>query len=141
MKRTTIWTAAAAMMLLTVFAAAVMPARADERADLKERFKQRYATLLKLKDEGKVGETAAGLVDVVKPQYSEGKVGSQTVGQFIQDENMDRTRLYVLLADEATTSPAVVARRNAERNFERASPEHYLKPRDGKWVQKKNYHP
>lgn len=138
MKRTMTYVTAA--MLLTIFAS-VMPARADERGDLKERFKQRYAALLQLKDEGKVGETAAGLVDVVKSQYSDGKVGSQTVGQFIQDENMDRTRLYVLLADEATTTPAVVAQRNAERNFERASPEHYLKPRDGKWVQKKNYHP
>jgi len=119
------------------------PARADERDELKERFKKRLVDLVKLQDAGKVGETSVGTVEAVKPQYLDDKVDpsdsdSPTITRFLQAENKDRLRLYQLLAEDLKTEPEKVARRDAQRRFEKAKPDHYLKLDSGKWVQKKD---
>ena len=69
-------------------------ARADERADLKKRFEERYPTLVKLKDAGKVGETIDGRVLTVKDEYGKEKVDrndpkSLTITQFLELENKE----------------------------------------------------
>lgn len=138
MKATTIALAGLFCLLLA------LPAMADgdELKKLKSRFKARYPTLVKLKDAGKIGETFKGSVEAVKAAYLEEKAkGEKTVKVFLQEENKDRSRLYILMAKQAETTPQKVAQRAAKRNFTKAKAEHYLKPKSGKWVKKKDYKP
>jgi uncharacterized protein YdbL (DUF1318 family) len=114
----------------------------DELDKLKERFKARYPTLVKLKDAGKIGETWQASVLAVKAEYLEEVAeGEKTVKVFLEEENKDRARLYVLLAKQAETTPEKVAERAVKRNFEKAEAEHYLLPKAGTWVKKKDYKP
>lgn len=117
-------------------------ARADERDELKARFKERFATLVALKRDGKVGETFKGLGEVVKKSYAEDRVegpdGATTVGDFLNEENRDRKRLYQLLAEETGATPEAVARRDAERRFKAAKPDEFLQPRPNEWVKKRD---
>ena len=115
----------------------------DNETALKERFKERYSTLMRLKDSEKLGETFLGFVDVVEPQYlgepidpdeSEGS----TIATFIAEENSDRTALYRLIAEKTSTKEEDVAKRNAKRLFQKARMNHFLKRSDGVWVQKKD---
>ncbi len=120
-----------------------LTAMADDAAEigkLKENFKKRYPTILKLKDAGKIGETTKGKIGAVKAAYLEEKAsGETTVRAIIAAENTDRDRLYVLMAKQAETTVDKVAARAAKRNFGKASLEHYLKLKSGKWVKKKDY--
>ncbi len=114
----------------------------DELEKLKQRFKERYPVLLDLKDAGKVGETHEGLAKAVKEQYLDDKANpdaedGRTVKEFLAAENKDRRRLYELIAEEVDTTPEKVARRDAQRRFEKAEPDHYLKLEEKGWVQKK----
>lgn len=133
----------AAILALAVAAIGVAPASADERDDLKKRFAERYPTLVELKNKGLVGETFEGLAEVVKPEYGARRIepngkDRRTVAAFLADENRDRRRLYELLAAETNTKPDVVARRNARRNFDKAGPNEFLKPKPNVWVRKKD---
>ncbi len=120
-----------------------LPARADDAGELnklKEQFKKRYPTLLKLKNAGKVGETTRGKVEAVKAAYlDEIAVGETTVKALLAAECKDRDRLYVLMAKKAETTVDKVAERAAKRNFSKASGEHFLKFKSGKWIKKKDY--
>jgi uncharacterized protein YdbL (DUF1318 family) len=140
MKATTIGLAGLFCLMLAVTASADN----DELKKLKGRFKARYATLVKLKAAGKVGETYRGDVKAVKAAYLVEKVaaeGEKTVKTFLEEENKDRGRLYVLLAKQAGTTPAKVAERAVKRNFQKAAAEHYLQTKADTWVQKKDYKP
>lgn len=115
----------------------------DDVVTLKKRFKDRYPTLERLKDEGKLGETSKGFADAVDRAYLDDKVdasdkNSETVAAFLGAENADRKQLYALIAKKSGATVEKVAERNARRVFERAKPDHYLKMPSGKWVQKKN---
>lgn len=130
-----------AMLGLLAFAAA--DADAATKNELKQRFKDRYPTLVALKNAGKVGEVHDGYVAAVNSDYlndpaDPGAEDSPTVAEFLGAENADRRALYEILAEETDSTPQKVARRNAQRNFENAAPEHYLKPADRDWVRKKN---
>ena len=117
-------------------------AEENELSRLKARFKARYPTLTTLKNAGKIGETHQGNAAPVKAAYLEEKaVGEKTVKTFLAEENKDRSRLYVLMAKQAETTPQKVAQRAAKRNFGKAAPEHYLKLKSGKWIKKKDYKP
>ena len=111
-------------------------------AELKARFRQRIGVLESLKDGGKVGETTEGLVEAVKAA-TEGesvtvpKAGKMTVGAFLKEENTDRRKLYELIGKRTDESAATVAQQAAIRNFKQAKPNHYVKLRNGQWVQKK----
>lgn len=118
-------------------------ARADEREELKQRFKERYPTLVRLKKAEKVGETFKGLAAAVKEEYEDQKVDpqqpeSQTIKAFLAEENRDRLRLYELLAEELKTTPAKIAERDAKRRFEQAKPHEWLQPEKDKWVRKRD---
>ena len=56
----------------------------------------------------------------------------------LTDENTDRKAFYALTAEKFETTPEIVARSAGIRNFKAAEPEHWLKLKDGTWVQKKN---
>ncbi len=121
-------------------------ARKQELAELRKRFKQRYPDLLRLKNQQKVGETWKGMVDPLKADYRDDPVDPKadkdervTIGELLAVENRDRVRLYKLLAEEMEIDAAVVARRNALRNFQQAQPRHYLKDTDDEWLTKERW--
>ena len=101
----------------------------DRLAELRESFKNRYDELLKLKGEGKIGETWDGYVEAVKKEY----LSEKRVRTVIDEENRDRRELYTLLAAQQNVPPEAVAQRNAARVAEKALPGHYLKEKDGTW--------
>jgi uncharacterized protein YdbL (DUF1318 family) len=144
-------------MLLLVCLAGV--ARADDRADdqalreLKQRFMERFPTLVHLRREGKIGETWDGWTRPVRDEYrrlrltSDGRIDDdqsprnnddrKTVGELLDEENADRTTLYRIIARKQSTTPQVVARRNAQRLFDQAEVGTYLKKdADSDWQRK-----
>jgi uncharacterized protein YdbL (DUF1318 family) len=121
----------AALALATALLTA-QPGRADEREELKKRFKQRIEALEKHMDAGRIGETYKGYVGFVKDEYAE----DEKLADLVEAENDDRERLYELIAGQEGTSPERVARRAAKRQFETAEPGDWLKGSDGKWFQK-----
>jgi len=118
---------AAAMSVLTI----APVSRADEMDDLKASFKARLSKLKALQDSGVVGETFDGWVALVKGD-------SDGAGAIVSAENADRTKLYDLIAKKQQVGASVVAERNGVRNFGNAAASHYLKTKDGTWVQKKD---
>jgi len=126
--------ATATLLLAPTFSHAVAPA--DTKDQLKEKFKQRLPELTRLLDQGKVGETWEGYVEVVK---KDSDLDAQAL-KLISNENEDRKKLYEIIAgeqDKKLTS-AEVGVRNAARKFEDAKPDWYLKSKDGAWVQRKD---
>jgi uncharacterized protein YdbL (DUF1318 family) len=101
----------------------------DSMQKLQERFKQRFEQIRELKSAGKIGETFDGNVAWVKGEDS-------SAAKLVEQENADRRELYQLIAAKEKTSPDLVARRNAQRNFEKAAKGEYLKGQDGQWKQK-----
>jgi uncharacterized protein YdbL (DUF1318 family) len=123
--------------------AAAPTAGAQSREELQKRFKERFPTLVKLKNAEKVGENWEGYAEVVKASYADEKLNpkddkSETIREFLALENKDRTLLYEALAKDKPVKPAEVGQTNAKRNFEKAAPDDYLKTKDGKWVKRKD---
>lgn len=117
----------AALLLGTLLNA---PASADEMSDLKESFKARYPKLQALISAGKVGKTYLGFVESVK-----GGPLDADATNVVSDENADRAKLYAIIAKQQNTTPALVAERNATREFSSAASGEWLKYKDG-WKQK-----
>lgn len=116
--------------------------RARQLAALKKKMKTRYAALKAMLDAGKIGETHAGMVALVKAAYGKARVDpkkkdSPTLAALVTAENADRTALYRLLAAQLGTKPATIAKQNAARHFKKAEARHYLQLRSGKWATKK----
>ena len=119
-------------LIVLALGAASARAAGDDEATLKKRFEQRYPKLVELKKQGKIGETAEGLVDAVKPEY----LKDADTKKLVADENSDRKQLFGLLAQKASTTPEVVAKRAAQRNFEKAKAGEYLRDKDKVWYKK-----
>ena len=121
---------------LLVLAALLLPllsissAGADELSDLKVRFKARFAKLEALKQSGAIGDTWQGKLEAVK----EGTLKADDA-KLVNEENVDRAKLYVLIAKSQKTTPAAVAARNAKREFTTAKSGEWLKFKEG-WKQK-----
>jgi uncharacterized protein len=127
-------------LVATLFVATAAFAEDSDLDKLKKRFKGRYPTLVKLKDAGKIGETRAAMVEVVKAEYAgEKAVGDKTVQAFLAEENKDRAELYALMAKQTETTVELVAARAAKRNYEHAAADHYLKTKADTWVKKRDY--
>jgi uncharacterized protein YdbL (DUF1318 family) len=124
--KASLWLRALCVVLL---ASSVTLADEDSKEELRQRFKDRYPEIQKLKTDGVVGETFEGYLE------PPGSIDDDA-RKLMDEENSDRRKLYQIIADEEGTTPEVVARRNAERNFRRAKPGEYLKGEDGKWYQK-----
>jgi uncharacterized protein YdbL (DUF1318 family) len=125
---------------------AAQETRPDEKAALKERFKERFPTLRDLRKEGRIGETHTGFAEAVKAEYLDQKVdpknaSSETIRQFLEKENGDRRRLYELFAKKQGLTPAAIGTQDAIRRSREAEPDHWLKTPSGKWVQKKDTKP
>lgn len=117
------------LVLLSAFAFTTtgLAASLDE---LQGRFKERYPQVQALKSAGKVGETAGGFLEAVKPEFA------NEVGSVANAENADRRELYAQLAKQTNATADAVAARNAARNFEKAKAGEWLKHADGQWRQK-----
>jgi len=132
----------AALLVLCLISA---PLHAQTPKDeLKVRFKGREADLGSLRQQGRVGETIDGFVDVVDVKAPLDEHVSKLVGE----ENTDRRLLYQVLADEINkehpenklkATIETVAVRNARRNFERAGPTEFLRVAKDHWVRAKDF--
>lgn len=139
--RGVLWPMVAALVLAVVLAmtagsSSAASAEGPSLAELKERFAERYPRIRARKQRGTLGETWEGYVAAVK-QAGRGADGAdEGLRALIEAENLDRTRLYRIVAEREETEPAHVARRNAIRNFQRAEPGWYLRGRNGEWFRK-----
>jgi uncharacterized protein YdbL (DUF1318 family) len=112
----------------------VSVAHADTKDQITDRMAKRLDAIKKAKADGKIGETFDGLVGAVKAQF----LSDKTLKKLVEDENADRQDFYKLAAKEAGTTPEKFALSAGKRNFKAAKPEEWLKPKDGKWIQKKD---
>jgi uncharacterized protein YdbL (DUF1318 family) len=92
----------------------------------------RFEKLNKLKAQGKVGETAAGTVEVVQAADR----GEKTLASVVEEENAGRTAEYKALAEKEHVEVSVIVKRMAKRNFENARIGDMLKGEDGTWRKK-----
>ena len=121
-------------LALVVFAGNVVAADGLTKAEIKERMKNRYPDLARLKEQQKIGETYQGLVESVAKK--DGQDGD--IARIINEENADRSTLYPLVAGQTGTTAAAVAVINAQRVFQKAGPLEYFKDKDGVWRKKKD---
>jgi uncharacterized protein YdbL (DUF1318 family) len=130
--RITIVTALA--LVLAAWAAPVPNAHAapanDRKAQLQERFKDRYADLQKLLSAGKVGETPSGTIEPVSGGLD--KAAQKTVDA----ENADRAELYQILAKDIGTTAEKVGRINGARRIKELRSGQYYKDDEGRWQKK-----
>ena len=132
-------------LMLTLFLLGLLIPQASANEGLneaKQRAAERYPTLMKLKEAGKIGESYTGYVGVVEDQYRDDKAkpdekDSPTVGELVSAENTYRQKVYQRIAEKVGVSAEQVARRKAEQNFKEASPETMLKVPDRGWIKKK----
>jgi uncharacterized protein YdbL (DUF1318 family) len=131
--------AAAGFVAAVLAAATAVTAAADKEGDTRDeiinRMAKRLPKLRHYKDAGKIGETYNGLVEAVKEKDAQ---EDKALRQLATAENADRKAFYALTAKKFETTPEIVARSAGIRNFKAARPEHWLKLKSGKWVQKKN---
>jgi len=131
------------LIVMGLVALVAAPLGAKTEQELRESFKNRRPVLNQFKDAQKIGEVHTGFVDVTDAKYLNDRLDpddaqSPTVGHIIAAENADRRELYQLIAKRNGVDADTVAQQNADREFERAKPDHYLKPAKSGWVQKKN---
>lgn len=113
----------------------------DARAELKQRIAARHPALERLRDASKVGETEDGQVKLVKAAYGPEKADPSdaakgTIAEIVDAENKDRRAVYELVAKEAKTGVAEVAKQNGMSNIKKARPDHWVEVK-GQWVQRK----
>jgi len=117
-----------------ILGAVATVARADTKEEIVDRMAKRLDTVKKHKADGKIGETFDGLVDAVKAESLDDKA----LKKLVDDENADRKKFYALGAEKLGTTPEKFALSAGKRTFRDAKPNEWLKPKDGKWVQKKD---
>lgn len=134
---------AEAILVCAVFglAFALPSARDRAEAELKVRFRQRRPVIQRLKDAGKLGETAVGTLSVVELSCLDESVRLRgkphSIRDLVDEENRDRTRLYELIAQTTGATAGGVATQAALRNYREAAPDHYLLTRSGTWRTKR----
>ncbi len=138
-----LWMLLAAVLMAALPTALPAAAADNERAELKERFRERFPTLVMLKRTEKIGETYKGLAAAVRKEHLDTPADpkdpkGQTVRAFLEAENRDRERLYKLIAEDTGATPDVVAARDAERRFRQARPHEFLQVREDTWVRKRD---
>lgn len=115
-----------AMLGLFVYTPAARAAETE--ADLQKKFADRFPQIQELKQKGIAGETSEGYVDFVQDTGGDAR-------KLVNEENADRRKLYELIAKKTGADPLTVAKRAAQRNFEKAKPGEFLKE-NGKWRKK-----
>ena len=110
----------------------------ETRKQIESRLEQRYSELLKAEDQGKIGETWQGFVEATDAKAA----ADSSVKKLVEAENADRTKLYETIASDESkrekVSATMVGERNALRKLQKAEPNHFLKAKNGQWVQLKD---
>jgi uncharacterized protein YdbL (DUF1318 family) len=96
--------------------------------DIKTRMHNRLPAIVKLKDQGVVGENYQGYLTILKAAADKQAV--------IDAENQDRGIIYRAIAKKQGTTPDLVGRRRALQIFEKAAPGTMVQGQDGKWIKK-----
>ena len=94
----------------------------------KQRMLERVPQIKAHKDAGIVGETADGLLGIVKAGSADKAL--------IDAENKDRQAVYAAIAQSQGTQAARVAELRAKQIAGQADAGHWLQDADGKWYQK-----
>lgn len=97
-------------------------------AEIKERIKQRQPQINELKAKGIVGESNKGFLEFM----GESKEGAELVN----DENSDRSKVYVAIAKKNSSTPELIQKRRAAKLAERAAKGDWIQDESGKWTQK-----
>ncbi|MCK5312233.1 MAG: YdbL family protein [Desulfobacteraceae bacterium] len=95
---------------------------------VKERMKERRPAINKLKTEGIIGETFQGYL-VFLSENSQNQ-------EIIDNENMDRKKIYSYIAKKEGATLELVGQRRAKKIAEMAKPGQFLQNEDGSWYQK-----
>jgi len=119
---------AIAAITLTMFCLAFL-ATAVWAGDIKSRMRERLPAIVKMKDQGIVGENNQGYLTALKSAGDKQGV--------IDAENKDRGRIYRAIAKKQGTSAKLVGQRRALQIFEKADAGTMLQNKNGKWVKKK----
>jgi uncharacterized protein YdbL (DUF1318 family) len=97
--------------------------------DLHDRFLQRRPALDALRASGMVGENNQGFVEL------RGSADDKAV-QLVKDENVDRTKVFAIIAQRDGTAVDEVGRERAKKITDNAKPGVWLQATDGTWAQK-----
>lgn len=128
MKRATL-AVLAGLLALTRLGVAAQP---EEWTQLQQRFAARDAQVQQIKASRMAGEASTGYLEV--PDASVGAPAITADARRVMDEeNTDRRRLYLLIAEREGVPAEAVADRAARRNFARARPGELLRYPDGIW--------
>lgn len=92
----------------------------------------RFQALGKLKAQGKVGETGAGLVEIVR----EADRADRSLVSVVEAENARRTEEYAALAAKERSDAAAVAKRAGARNIANARVGEMVRDNGGAWRRK-----
>lgn len=92
----------------------------------------RFQKLTKLKTQGKVGETSAGLVEIVQ----DADRGDKSLSGVVDEENARRTAEYKALAERESADVSTITKRMARRNIDNARIGEMVKDESGTWRKK-----
>ena len=118
-----------ATLLALTFAASQPAMAADRKAELRDRFKQRFPQVAALKSSGKIGETSTGTIEAVQ-----GDLDAKQQ-KLLSEENTDRSELYQIFAKDNGTTPEKVATIEGQRRIKELHPGEYYKDDKG-WHKK-----
>lgn len=96
--------------------------------DIKGRMKQRLPTIVKMKQQGIIGENAKGYLEYVSTDRSNKDV--------VDSENRDRKEVYSIIAKQQGVSIEKVEQLRAVQIVQKAVPGEFLKREDGSWYKK-----
>lgn len=115
--------------VLSVFILGILISDVCSAASIKERMISRLPTIIKLKEQGIVGESNAGFLEFIGNRKEKADV--------VNAENTDRRAVYEQIAKKEGTTVEVVGRHRAAQIAEKAQPGAWLQDANGKWYKKK----
>ena len=107
----------------------VMPARAENLEQVKERMKARLPAVTALLATKAVGENNKGYLEFVAAERAQADV--------VQAENADRRAVYAAIASSTNTTADMVGQRRALKIGQEAAPGTMIQDAAGKWAAKK----
>ncbi len=96
--------------------------------DIKDRMKNRLPTIVKMKQQGIVGENSKGYLEYVS--------ANRVNQDIIDSENRDRQQVYTNIAKEQGVPIEKVEQLRAAQIVQKAASGEFLKKEDGSWYQK-----
>ena len=95
---------------------------------IKERMKERLSVIIELKEKGIIGEDFQGYLAFLSDDKQKQDV--------IEEENIDRKKIYSYIAKKEGADLELVGQRRAKQIADNAKPGDFLQKEDGSWYQK-----